>query len=231
MYRNLECPNCKKGILAGDININTGLAKCSSCNIVMELESELDKNKPQRKEEIFIIPKGIEMLTVFGELNIEMKWRQSTSLFMMFFTVFWNVMVLPFAIFAILSGEIMMLLGISIHLMVGIGLILWALSALFNTTYITVDERFLKVKHKPFKLFYKEYELEVGQIEQLYVKKYQNGSTNGNPNYAYAVMLRKKDKDEFQLIKGIAKPPQALYIEQEIEKFVGIQDKPMLGEY
>ncbi len=231
MYRNLTCPNCEKNILSSDININKGLAKCSDCHVVFDLEQEMDKNSPAQKEEIFVIPKGIEMLKVFGELNIEMKWRHSVSFFMMFFTIFWNIMVLPFALIAIFTGELGMLLGISLHLLVGIGLILWALAALFNTTYIVVDEHFIRIEHRPFKLFYKEYELEVLQVQQLYVKKYQNGSTNGNPNYAFAVMIQMKNKEEFQLVKGLAKPAQALYIEQEIEKFIGIEDKPMIGEF
>ncbi len=230
MHKNLTCPNCNTNILSDDIILDKALAKCRNCHLVLDLEEEMNKGKAQRKEEIFVIPKGIEILKLFGELNIEIEWRHSTSYFMMFFTVVWNMMILPFAIFAILSGELFILLFISLHLAVGIGLIFWALSALFNTTYITVDEYFLKVEHRPFKLFYKEYNLELHQIKQLYVKKYQNGSTNGNPNYAYAVMIQMDNHGEYKLVKGIAKPPQALFIEQEIEKFLNIPDRPVVGE-
>ncbi len=231
MYRNLKCPNCNKQILSKNIHLDKNLAKCKDCDVLIELQEENNSVLHQRKEEIFVIPRGIEVLKMMTELNIDIKWRHSTNFFMMFFVIFWNMIILPFAIYAILAGEIIFLLGLSIHLLVGIGLIFWALAALFNTTYIVVDEKLISVQHRPFKLFYKEYNLDVNEIDQLYVKRYVNGRTNGNPNYAFALMINMKNKEEFQLLKGINKAPQAIFIEQQIEKFIGVKDKPMAGEF
>ncbi len=232
MYRNLKCPNCSETILASDINLNKGLAKCSYCNVIFNIgeDSSDDSSTPQRKDEIFVIPKGIEILKLFGELNIEMSWRHSIHWFIILFTLIWNAILLPFILVAIFTQEYFILLFISLHLAVGIGLLYFTLSSLFNKTYITVDKQTLTIEHRPFSLFFKEHHLEVKDIDQLYVKKYVSSRTNGNPNYSYVVMAILRNKEEIKLVKGISKPPQALYIEQEIESFAGIQDKPIAEE-
>lgn len=228
MYKNLSCPNCEEKILSSDINLNKGLAKCSSCHVLFNIEKEVED--APKKEEIFVIPKGIEVLKMFSELNIDMRWRHTASWFLMTFTLIWNGILLPMALFIILSGEIFALLFMSIHLAVGIGLIYWSLAALFNTTYITVDSQYITIQHRPFKMFFKEFQFETKEVNQLYVKKYSNGSTNGVPNYVYGVMAILNSKEEIKIIKGLSKPNQALYLEQEIEKFAGIKDRPVVGE-
>lgn len=228
MYKKLDCPNCGTDILSEDINLSKGLAKCSQCHVLFNVENEVEI--PPGKEEIFVIPKGIEVLKMFSELEIKMDWRHTASKFMMFFTLVWNGILFPMALVIILSGELSMLLFMSIHLAVGLGFLYWSLAALFNTTYITVDSNYINIQHRPFQLFFKEYQLETKEVDQLYVKKYSNGSTNGTPNYVYGVMAIMKSKEEIKIIKGLNKPQQALYIEQEIEKFAEIKDRPVAGE-
>ncbi|MGB1217516.1 MAG: hypothetical protein ACPG5P_06555 [Saprospiraceae bacterium] len=237
MKKQLVCPNCNNDIFYKDISIATAMAKCGECHTVFSFDMEKENHgtdnylRPPRKEEIFVIPKGIEILKIFGELNIEMKWRQTSSWFMMLFTLIWNAILLPFVLVAIISGEYSILLFCSLHLAVGLGLIYWLLCNLLNTTYITVDEHFLKIEVRPLNLFYKTKEIPVGDIEQLYVNKYSNGKTNGRPNYVYRLMLVLKNKEEIKPIQGLGKAIQGQYIEQEIERFAKIQDKFIHGEF
>ncbi|MGK0391094.1 MAG: hypothetical protein ACI94Y_003855 [Maribacter sp.] len=228
MYKNLSCPNCEEKILYNDINIDKGLAKCSQCHVLFNIENEV--GVAPKKAEIFVIPKGIEVLKMFSELEIKIDWRHTASKFLMFFTLVWNGILFPMALVIIISGETEVLLFMSIHLAIGLGFLYWSLAALFNTSYITVDSHYINIQHRPFQLFFKEHQLETNDIEQLYVKKYSNGSTNGNPNYVYSVVAIMKSKEEIKIIKGVNKPQQALYIEQEIEKFANIKDKPIAGE-
>ena len=39
----LHCPKCESDILANDINIERGLAKCQNCNNVFSFEDELKR--------------------------------------------------------------------------------------------------------------------------------------------------------------------------------------------
>ncbi len=237
MNRKLSCPGCEKEIFYKDINIEKAIAKCSNCHTVFSFEEEELSGPPKRpgdirlKEEIFIIPKGIEMYTILSELNIEMTWRHTGSKFILTFGLFWNAILLPFIFIAIFAGEPMIFLFISAHLAVGIGFGYACLSILFNKTYISADEYGLRITHSPFTWFHKQHDIPADQIKQLFVKKYTNGSTNGQPNYAYSLNIILKNGEEIKLMKGINKPIPARYLEQEIEKFMNIKDARVAEEY
>lgn len=200
----------------------------------LEFDTQNDILKPNfpvaRKEEIFIIPKGIEVLKMLSELNIDVKWRGNVHWFLVIFTLIWNAFIFVFLTIALSSGTYGILLFMSAHILVGVGLIYRTLAGLFNTTHIVVDHSYTTIQHRPFKVFFKEIKIETRNIEQLYVKKYIMSRTNGKPNYAYGVMAKMKDGSEIRIVKGIKRTEQALFIEQEIEKFTGIVDRPVRGE-
>ncbi len=121
----LECPNCQAEILADDINIDRAIAKCHNCHHVFPFDEETKERRPARKRAEIFQPEGIEMFRLRSELNIDFKWRnlQSSHWFMVLFTLMWNAIVLPMAIAAMMSGEITALLFMSVHILVGVGLL------------------------------------------------------------------------------------------------------------
>ena len=174
----------------------------------------------------------MEILKLRSELEIQVSWRDTLNSFLVFFAIFWNIIVLPFAILAILSGNLLMLLGLSIHLFVGIGLIYYIVTAIFNTTFITADSRHLRIEHRPLRIpFYPNNDFPVMDIDQIYVDKYVKSTTNGKPDYAYSVEAILKNKNHVRLVKGLQYPDQALYIEQEVERFLEIKDRPVDEEW
>jgi len=227
----LECPNCQTSILSEDINLEKLVAKCSNCHAVFAFEEKLTTERTLHRPEVFL-PKGMEILKLRSELEIQVSWRSILQTGLVFFTIFWNIIVLPFAIFAIISGELIMLLGLSLHLAVGIGLLYYIITAVFNTTFITADSRHLHIEHRPLKVpFYPDQDYLVMDIEQIYVDKYVRSRTNGRPDYAFSVQAILKDKRHVRLVKGLQFPDQALYIEQEVEHFLGIKDRPVEEEW
>ena len=141
-------------------------------------------------------------------------------------------MIIPFAIMAITSGNIAMLLGISAHLAVGIGLLIYIFTRLLNTTYITVDDQELSIEHRPFTvpLIAKDQYFDVRDFEQLYSKKYVSHQTNGRNIYVYGVYARLKNGEELRIIGGLKTKNKALFIEQEVEIFLGIEDTKVRDE-
>ena len=220
---HLDCPECKTPVKSENISLDNLMAKCNHCSAVFTIENDLP---PVRSKPVVQLPKGIEMLNSFKGLEFRFKWRDATNTFLMFFTIMWNGMLLPFVIGAIMSGELMLLLGTSIHLIIGLCLLYYVITILVNITTIDVGERSLSVVHGPLRLpFYDNKELPVESIEQIYVEEYVSSRTNGRPNYAHAVNAVLKDKSEIQLLKGLKRKDQALYIEQEIEFFLRIDDE------
>jgi len=222
----IHCSNCDHEIEHADINIDKAIAKCSNCNNVFSFEEEV--RDVRQRPEIFM-PEGIEMMEFMSELDIRYKWRHAKPMngFLMAFTIIWNVMLLPFILMAIASGQWVVLLGISAHLAVGVGLIMHMITTFFNSTYLIVDEHEIIVEHAPIRLpfFVKDQYINVESVEQLYVKKYTSSKTNGRPNYAYAVHVKKNTGDDIRLLKGFTSKDKALYIEQEIERYLGILDR------
>lgn len=223
----LHCPKCDHDIIADDINIDRGLAKCRNCNNVFSFEEKL--RTPLRKRKEVLMPEQIEIDEYEDEMTIFYKWRKAKGIspFFIFFGLFWNGMLIPFVLAAIASGELAFLLGISLHLMVGIGFIIFIMTRLMNTTYITVDDYELSIEHRPFVIpfLHKNQYYDVRSIKQLDAQKYVSHTSNNVPIHAYAVVAKFDDGDELKIIKGLKTQSKALFIEQEIELFLGIKDQ------
>ncbi len=230
-FTHVKCPSCSTAIHSKDINIDLALAKCSHCHAVFSIQAELpvfERNKP----EVFM-PNEMEVLKLRSELEIIMKWRKTSSLgFLLFFTIFWNGILLPFAIGAIISGELGILMGLSVHLIIGLCLAYYVFTCLINTTFLTVNEYRLHIEHKPLPLpFYPDRDIPVQDIKQVFVEKYVASKSNGTPNHAFAVVVELKDHKRVKIIKGLHHPDQALYVEQEIEAFLEIPDRKVDDEW
>jgi len=235
LFSKIHCPSCENEVGYNDINIDRSIAKCSHCEHVFTFEGELSPMLERNKAEIFQ-PEGIEILHLMSELVIDYKWRHTKSVSggLIFFAIVWNAMLLPFILSAILSGQFLVLIFISLHLAVGLGLIGNIVSTLINRTSISVDDQQLSIEHKPLKIpFIKEYNINVDDIDQLYVKRYVSSRTNGVANYAFSVNAKVSGingNKDVSILKGLKKENKALYIEQEIELYLGIKDRRVPGE-
>ncbi|GJM35165.1 MAG: hypothetical protein DHS20C18_41660 [Saprospiraceae bacterium] len=232
MHLQLNCPSCNSEIRAEDINIDKVLAKCAQCNAVFNFEKVL--RQPSHKRQEVLLPVGIESFQTNFELDFEINWRKTSKGlgFFLFFTLFWNGIVGIFVVAGLATGQYGMLLGISIHLLIGIGLLYYVLATMLNTTYITVGHRELTVEHRPLRFpFYPNRYLPISDIEQVFIERYVASKSNNSPNFAFRVKLIDRNKKRIDLIKGLKHPDQALYIEQEIEKFLKIQDQHVEEEW
>jgi len=222
----LQCPKCDHHIIAEDININRGLAKCNNCNNVFTFEEKV--NSPLRKRQEVLMPEEIEIDEYEDAVTIFYKWRKAKGLnpFLTFFGIAWNLFLIPFLVMAVASGSLTILLGISIHLMVGVGFLTYIVTRLMNSTYITVDEYELSIEHRPFAIPFiaKNKYYSVQNFKQLYTKRYVSHKTNDQNVYAFGVYASLKDGEEFRIIGALKSKNKALFIEQEIEHFLGIED-------
>ncbi len=222
----LTCPNCNFFVAAKDINISKTIAKCENCNHVFSFEDDFDfrEGRPE-----MLIPEGMEVLNLRSELDIEVKWTKSIQPMMVVFTLVWNLFLLPFVIGGIMAGQAQILLFAGAHIAVGLGLLYNIFAQLFNRTNISVTDKRIEINTRPFPTPGKsKIELDADDLDQLYVTKYVSSTTNGVPSYAYALYAIDKNGTKFILIKGLNKESQ-LYIEQEIERYLQIKDRPIQG--
>lgn len=227
----LSCPKCNHFISGRDINIEKTLAQCSNCQHVFSFEHD---SQSKRLKPIAAMPKGVETLRLRSELDIRLKWTDTTirngRTFLTLFTVMWNIILLPFVIGILVSGSYGILLFMAAHLAVGLGL-LWNMAAIhLNRTSISVTKRKIRVRTIPIKSFlWRSKDLNVDEITQLYVTRYTQSTTNGNPNYAYALYAIMQDGEKISLVRGMNRETQ-VYVEQEIEGYLGIKNQKVPEE-
>ena len=232
IMNQLYCPNCNAKLSANDINVMSNVGKCNNCNSAFQLSEAIALDyspKPHVR-----MPKGIEAYHGLTGLDIELDWRKSSSSlgFFIFFTLFWDFVVGIFVVAALAGGDLGFLLPISIHLLVGIGMTYYVMALLLNKTYIYVSASEVSIEHRPLPWpFNRNKYLNPSEIEQFYVEEYVASTTNGRPNYAYRLLIKKKDGEKIKVLNNIGKLAHARYIEQEMEKFLHIEDEPMQGEY
>jgi hypothetical protein len=221
----LTCPKCHHLISGNDINIEKTIAKCSNCHHIFGFShnSKIGGLVPE-----LIAPEGIEVLKLRSELDLSLDWKKTTSkggkTFMLAFTFLWNLILLPFVLTILLSGNWSILLFISLHLAVGLGL-LWYIAAVYlNKTSINLSRNHLRIRTVPIRFpFSKSGDYELSDIKQFYVSKYTASTSNGVPNYAYALYAIMNNGDKVSMLRGMNRETQH-YIEQELETFLGIQN-------
>ena len=228
----LDCKNCGAPIPAEHINLDRAIAKCTQCNAVFSFADRFPIASPAKPT--IDQPEKIQITRSTNELAIVRKWFGPIFFFLAFFSLFWNGIVWTVALGAIFSGNYFMLVFMSLHLIVGLGILYLTVALLANSTEIRVDRRYLSVKSSPLP-FPKNIPfpvpgnctMPVGRIEQIYCKEKFFG--RGSASYElYAI----DDRNQRQkIIKGIPNAEEAAFLEQEIERFLGIQDRPVRGEY
>jgi hypothetical protein len=228
----LNCPQCEKPLKAEDISIENMMAKCRNCDHLFFFDQKGNRDGIPLQKQVLELPDGMSIRKMISQLEIRYSWRRNANGFLIFFAILWNLFLLPFVIIALTQWEWIILLFLSLHLLVGVGLIYYLLATLFNATYITVSPRILRVEVTPLPIpMQASRTLSADQIEQVYVKKYSSGKTNGEPTWAYAVEVILKNQANVRLVGGLKTADYGLYIEQEIEKYLHIDDRRVKAEW
>ena len=229
----LDCPNCSHFIKADDINIDKAIAKCSNCDHVFSFDSSFGHHGDAYSRPDMLIPEGLEVLKLRSELDLQVNWWRNSSktsiAFQLTFTLIWNLILLPFVVTAIASGQLSILLFTSLHLIVGVYMLLRMMALFVNTTHINVTKKAIEWRSSPMSMFGKKRKIPASDIKQLYVSKYVASRTNGRPNYAYALHLITRQGRKLSLLKGMNLETQR-YMEYEIESFLHIKDARVKNE-
>jgi hypothetical protein len=99
-----------------------------------------------------------------------------------------------------------------------------------NTSTISIRSNEITVVHEPLPWINRNKTFDARDITQLYSETYEMGKQNNNPVYAFRVMMQLKDGKTTKLLSGLKNAEQALFIEQETEKFLRLKDRSMPNE-
>ena len=88
----------------------------------------------------------------------------------------------------------------------------------------------ISTSHGPIRLpLRKDHHIPSNQVLQLYVSDYVAGRVNGEARIAYNLFLIPRKGNEIKLLGGLDKDA-LLYVEQEIEHYLGLTDEAVEGE-
>lgn len=226
----LLCPECASSITANDINLDRMVAKCATCNAVFGFDqnftnpnvvhtlTRLDTPKPNR----------IEMQHAGTELIFSWRWFTTSMAALAIFAVIWNGFLAVWFGIAIINRIWFMAAFGSLHALVGITLAYVVISGFINSTAVRVGMGELTIKHGPLP-YRRGIRMETGEIIQLYSKEIIQRSSR-TTSAAYEIHAATRDGKSIKLVGGLETSEQALYIEQEIERYLRIPDQPIRGE-
>jgi hypothetical protein len=107
---------------------------------------------------------------------------------------------------------------------IGIGAAYFNIALFLNKTEILVSPDAIAIRHHPIPWFGKKI-VETKNIKQLFVKEKIWGYRNNSKKLTYNLLGQTHEGKSFKLITGFPVSNQALYIEQEVEKYLGIENE------
>ncbi len=227
---DITCKRCGELIPADDVNLQTMAAKCRSCNAVFSIADQIEPAagwSPRASLDV-PLPERFQVEHPAGALRISWRWFTPVSIFLIIFAAFWNGFLCIWISAALAAGAGDFALFASLHVLVGIGVAYAALAQILNRT--TVDASFgaLTVRHGPLPAA-RNVELSRETIRQLYGVERVRRSRRST-SVTYELQAIKADGGSVAVVKGLETPEQALFLEQELERFLGIKDEAVRGE-
>jgi len=217
IFKKVNCPSCTEEISAAHIDLPTAVAKCGGCNAIFSIKEEVASldTKKEMKQELFR-PEGVDLFYFKEDMEIAVQqpihWvDMSGALFLPLIAIFTTFLCYE--------------KGISIYIP-----IFFAIGSLFfiyrafkyrkAKTYIDINERFMTIKHRPNN-FKTDQKFLVEDVDQIYLK---HSTTNSGYFALHAIVNSSKGQKHQSLIE-VSTLSKAKYLEQEIEKYLGIEDR------
>lgn len=222
IFKKVCCPSCDKEVVSDNLNLQNKVAKCGGCNAVFSIEEDL-KTVSSKKEikQAILRPEGIDLFHFQDDLDITVdQYIQGADA--------WGIVMLPiFAVFSILIYFFSDKVDLSPYVP-----ILFSLPALYfiykgvnyhnskYKTYIEINDKFLSIKHRPSN-FRKDVQYDSNDIDQVYLKH----SVERHGFFTVHIIVNGIDGQQHKKLLSISSLSKAKYLEQEIEKYLNIEDR------
>ena len=230
----LFCKSCRNPIPAEDINIKLAIAKCGECDAVFSFAEELGAQQRESaiaERPVVPAPPRFTVESLGSELEITKSWFSPAVFFLAFFCVIWDgFLVFWYGIaFSHDDSPLIMFLFPGLHVAVGVSLTYFVICSFVNRTRIKVGMGQLTVRHGPLP-WPGNYTLNSVDVEQVFCQSKFHSSKHGG-RFTYEVHVVLHDGTKQKLVTGLDDPDQAIFIEQQLEDYLRIEDRRVPGEY
>ena len=182
------------------------------------------------------LPKGFEINYFDKYMHIIRHWHGFGTFSLILGTLVFNGVWIANDFWSVLMSDRELLLRLFSLTFIVIGAVLpyFVIASWLNKTNIYVSKEAIEIKHEPIPWLGNK-RIETKNIKQLFVREKggnsQSMTSTSNKPPRYSVVAITYDEQPFNLIKGLPRSNQAFFIEQKIEKYLGIQDEANPAEY
>jgi len=227
----LQCTRCASPIAAADINIQTMMAKCAQCASVFSFGGSVPGArtslggvvKPQVPK-----PSGFDVRHDDVSLWLTRRWLSPLYIPLLFFCLAWDAFLLFWYTHVPSEAPWIFTVFPIAHVAVGVGLTYYTLCGFINKTYLRISRNSLSVRSGPLP-WPGNKEVSVQGLSQVFCQtSFDSNGRKGQP--FYSVQLLREDGSRVELLSGLPTLEHAQYIEQQVERYLDIQDNPVTGE-
>lgn len=229
-YTVLVCPSCGgKTSIAQDLK----LATCDYCGnqLILRPWEGIAPRYPTEPSERpkAPMPKGVRVDSLADGIEITRRWFSAKYIFLAFFCAFWDgFLLIWYGIAFSTHGSLMMICFPLLHLAVGIGITYSTLAGFINSSTVRVTRSEMTIEHYPLP-WPGGKRLMPTDLDQLYTKEVTRSTKNGSTT-SYTLCGVFKDGRKIDLLKDLDSPEMGFFIEQQVESWLMIADRPVAGE-
>ena len=230
--QKVNCPSCAETIPGEHLNIQTNIAKCNSCDIIFSISEQVENLSHQNDiSQDILRPEGVELTHFQDDLDIsvDQPWGTPEMIFISLFPLF-VIMITSIIIERFPAPAPLFIKGfvIGFWIISIIGYIAYFFIRKKHKTYIHIDDQDLHIEHRP-KKFRKDKKYAIEDIDQVYIKSIT--SSSGTKGVGIFMLVNDvKGQKKVELINSVNSRTKAKYIEQEIERHLGIKDRRVPDE-
>jgi len=215
----MNCLRCATPIAPADVNEEAALAKCSRCGEVFITPP------PARKRPAVAMPTSIRVQHDGRTLLITRRWYDRGELWILFL----GVLMLPLLVLGVYRVFVVVTDGYRflslLLLLLPLSYLYVGLCNLLNSTEIRVGQSWLTVRHVPVP-GRRSRMIAARHINQLYCTTVYQARTSQT---VLAVEIVMTGGDRQLLLADLSTLEEAEFIEQEIARYLGIADRPVVG--
>ena len=227
--RQLFCPYCEADVPVDSVDLARLVAPCGRCGATVDLADQIAEPGDWMPVDTsaFSAPKpdGITVVETDESLMIERRWLAMSQQGAQFVVTAIGLVGL-LTILAVQGSPLWLVAGLTGG--VAWYLLKWAL----NRSVVTVGSGRLRVDHRP--MSGPEVSLDATAVVQLYTtRRAMRGHRRretATTLYHHDLVAILRDGTHVRVLKSIADPDQATYLERELERRLGIDDQPVRGE-
>lgn len=215
LFFKVCCPSCDQEVPADHLNIQDKIGKCDNCHVVFPFDAQLKgfSQVPQKLKQEILRPEGIDLFTYKDEL--ELSFRSTMSITDILVVCFGAMPVIPLLGEGLEKG---LIIPVTIGLILSLLLVAYFLLRWGQKKYVTINQHQILMETKP-KFLSRTKTYDSQDVSQVYVYKNPNG-----PYWEVKMIVDEGRGQKHIKLTTLNSASKASFLEQEIERHLGIQD-------